>query len=251
MEYTIKKVAKMCGVTVRTLHYYDEIGLFGPSLVRKNGYRAYKEKDLSKLQQILFFKELDFSLGKIKEIISSEVYNPLVVFEDQKNLLIVKRDRLNELIKTIETTAISLKGGENMTNDDKFSVFNDPTYQKYKDESEKRWGNTNAYKESMKRVSKMSKEEWNKVKNESKYITLSISDLMKEGVNPKDDKVQKQIGRHYNHLRNFYEPNLEIFAGLAIMYVEDPRFKKTYEDISTGLAEYMHDAMLSYIDTQS
>jgi DNA-binding transcriptional MerR regulator len=248
MKYTIKQLATMAGISVRTLHYYDEIGLLKPSTIHINGYRYYGEKELMTLQQILFFRELDFSLEKIKRIMQSPQYNHIAALEDQKKFLELKKDRVDRMITTITNTINTMKGGEDMSNNDKFSAFSDPTYQKYIDEVEQRWGNTNAYKQSMERVGKMSKADLEKVKAEAGDITSQIALLMTEGYAAESTEVQEQIDRFYQHLHHFYDPNYEMFRGLGQMYVDDPRFTATYEKIAPGLAEFKRDAMAFYAD---
>src|SRR5437868_2330381 len=139
MRYTVKQLARLAGVSTRTLHYYDQVGLLKPSFIQKNGYRCYEEKELLQLQQILFFRELEFPLQKIKQIMHSDNFDSLAALIDQQRLLQFRKQRLEKLLKTIEKTITNQKGGEDMKNDDAFSAFNDPTYQKYKDEVEQKW----------------------------------------------------------------------------------------------------------------
>ncbi len=240
----------MSGLSVRTLHHYDAIDLLKPSYIKSNGYRIYEEKELLKLQQILFFRELEFPLNKIKTILLSKTFNQGSALLDQKKLLILKKRKLQKLLKTIDLTIAELKGGENyMTNDDKFSAFNDPTYQKYKDEVEEKWGKTDAYKESIIRVGKMTKGELENVKKEAGDITFKIADLMNKGFAPDSNEVQVQIDRFYKHLSNFYDPSYEMFRGLGKMYIEDIRFTETYEKVAKGLAAFKSEAMVFYTDS--
>jgi DNA-binding transcriptional MerR regulator len=249
MKYTVQQLAKLAGISVRTLHYYDEIGLLIPSFIKENGYRFYEEKELIALQQILFFRELDFSLEKIKEILTSPYFNREQALTDQKKLLELKKERVEAMIRTITKTIQSMKGGENMSTNDIYSAFSDPTYLKYKDEVEERWGNTEAYKQSVQRVGKMSKADLEKVKAEAEDIATTTARLMTNGLTYNSPEVQEQVGRFYNHLRHFYDPSYEMFKGLGQMYVDDPRFTKTYEDRAQGFAIYMRDAMVYYADT--
>jgi DNA-binding transcriptional MerR regulator len=249
MTYSVKQLSNLAGVSIRTLHYYDQISLLKPSSIKSNGYRCYDEKKLMILQQILFFRELEFPLEKIKEIVSSKGYDPLTSLTDQHQLLLLKKKRIEKLLKTITTTIESLKGGKHMKTDDAFSAFNDPSYQKYKDEVEKRWGNSEAYRQSIERVGKMSKTKLALVKAEGEEITESIAKLMKKKFSYDNSEVQKQVDRFYKHLHHFYDPNYPMFKGLGQMYVSDPRFTKVYEKKAKGLAQFMSDAMGLYADT--
>ena len=145
----IHEVAKLTGVTVRALHYYDKIGLLKPEEITEAGYRIYSENDLETLQQILFFRELDFSLNEIKEIIQNPLYDKTEALENHKELLVQKRDRLNGLITLVENT---LKGNESMS----FKEFDmteiEENKKKYADEVKKRWGTTKAYAEYEKKA---------------------------------------------------------------------------------------------------
>jgi DNA-binding transcriptional MerR regulator len=250
MTYTIHELAKLAGVTVRTLHYYDEAGLLKPSSIRENGYRQYGKKELGILQQILFFRELEFPLAKIRSVMESPDYDEITVLSVQKKLLEEKRGKTDRLIALITDTIESLKGGETMRDDTKFSAFNDPTYQKHKDEAEKRWGNTDAYKQSQERVGKLTKEEWIKIKAEGEVITQSIAGMFSAGKPAGSADVQEQIDRFYRHLHHFYDPGYEMFKGLGQMYVDDPRFTEHYEKRVKGLAVFMRDAMAVYADAR-
>lgn len=248
MNISIHELAQLAGVSTRTLRYYDEIGLLRPATIAENGYRNYSDKQLVTLQQILFFRELEFPLEKIKEIMSSPYFDTESALKDQRSLLELKKKRVEEMLVTINKTIINLKGGEHMSNDDSFSPFNDPTYQKHKDEVIQRWGNTDAYKQSVERVGKMSKADLERVKAESEDIRVQTGKLMQEGFSFDSSKVQQQIDRFYNHLYNFYDPSYALFKGLGEMYVSDPRFTKVYEDITEGLAQFMKEAMAFYAD---
>jgi DNA-binding transcriptional MerR regulator len=248
MKYTVKQLSQLAGISIRTLHYYDQIGLLKPSFIKSNGYRYYEEKELIKLQQVLFFRELDFPLEKIKEIMESPTFDPSVALADQKKLLELKRKRIDGLLRTIEQTIVAVKGGEHMSDDAKYAAFNDPEYQKHKDEVEERWGNTDAYKQSMQRVGKMSKVDLERVKAEGEAIARETAELMQKGFSSDSPEVQKQVDRFYQHLHNFYDPSYELFKGLGQMYVDDPRFTKVYEDRAKGFAVFMRDAMAYYAD---
>lgn len=248
MSYTINKLAKLAGVSVRTLHYYDEIGLLTPKNIQENGYREYGDAEVARLQQILFFRELEFPLEKIKAVMNAPQFDPLDALTDQKELLQVKKERLEKIIMTLQKTIDERKGGVRMQNDDKFSAFNDPNYQKYKDEVLARWGNTNLYKQSMARVGKLTKGQFDAIKKEGGEITTSIARLMKEGKGPNSLEVQKEIDRYYHYLFHFYDPSPEMFKALGAMYVDDSRFRGFYEKIVPGLAVFMRDAMALYAD---
>lgn len=247
MKYSVNKLAKLAGISVRTLHYWDEVGLLNPKRNSKNDYRFYENDELLRLQQILFFKELDFSLEDIKKILSSPTFNMEEALRDQRKLIEIKKNRLSKLAKTIDKTIKSIKKETKMKDEEYYGNFSKEESEKYAKEAKERWGNTDAYRESQERVKKMGKAGLQKVLEESGKITTEIAELMKDGRSPTDNKVQELINKHYNSIRAFYEPTLEIYEGLAKMYVEDPRFRKTYEDIAVGLAVFMRDGMLEFV----
>ncbi len=247
MSYTVQQLSNISGVTVRTLHHYDEIGLLLPSRRKENGYRFYEEKDLLKLQQIMFFKELDFPLTEIKKIIENPKFEEMKALVEHKNLIELKQKRLKGLVLTIDKTIKKLKKEKNMKDEELYKAFKEHD-KKYAEEAKARWGNTDAYKESAKRVAKMTKEDIAKIQKAGDDLMKEIVENMSNG--PTSPQVQKLIERHYEGLRNFYEPNLEVYRGLANMYVEDPRFSAFYEKYAKGLAQFMKTAMLYYCDNR-
>ncbi len=248
MLYSVQQLAKLANVSVRTLHYYDEIGLLIPARVKNNGYRSYGETELLRLQQILFFRELDFPLGEIQKILSSPNFDMRAALKEQKKLIELKQKRLGKLLDTIDKTIKKINKQKIMKDEELYGGFTKEEMEKYSKEAKDRWGGTDAWRQSEERVKKMGREGINKAMAEGGKITVAIADCMKEGIAPKSDMVQKLIAEHYNWLRNFYEPNPEIYRGLAEMYVADDRFKANYEKVAPGLAEYMQKGMLVFLE---
>jgi DNA-binding transcriptional MerR regulator len=248
MSYTVKKLAQMTGLTVRALHHYDQIGLLKPSKIGENGYRYYEHPDLLKLQQILFFRELDFSLETIVSIINSPELMPLQILEEQRKLLKLKKKRLEKMLFTIEKTIQKMKRGETMTDDSLFSNFSDEESKKYQKEAKERWGHTKAYQQSINRTKTWTKAKWDEVKHEGQTITLAMASVM--DCNPADPKVQQIVEKFFQHINRFYDLTPEFFRNLGQMYVDDPRFTATYEKIKPGLAIFMRDAMEVFANNQ-
>jgi DNA-binding transcriptional MerR regulator len=247
MKYTIKKVADLAGISVRTLHYYDEIGLLKPTLVAENGYRYYEEKELLKLQQILFFKELEFPLEKIKEIVNSPYFNPQTALEDQRKLLKLKKKRTEELLALIDKTMQNLQNDtDQKVTQEMYDPFKDQEYLQYKDEVEKRWGNSDTYKQSMEKVKKMTKQEMDGLKEQGKQLNQELAKAMDKKID--DPEVQALIERHYQGIKFFYDCSLEMYRNLGAMYVNDPRFTATYDKVKPGLAVFLRDAINYYCD---
>ncbi len=250
IELTVHELATQARISVRTLHYYDEIDLLKPGKVKSNGYRVYGREEMLKLQQILFFRELDFPLDEIKSIVNSPKFNPREALRDHQRMLTIKKMRIDDLLKTIDETLKTMKGGEQtMSNDDNnlFGSFDPKQMEEYQEEARQKWGHTDMYKQSQQRVAKMSKDDWKRIGDESDNICKAIVANMDKG--PQSPEVQEQIDRHYNSLRNFYEPNYEMYRGLGEMYVADKRFTVFYDKYHKDLAKFMCDAMAYYCDT--
>ncbi len=244
MAYTVGEVARLANVSIRTLHHYDELGLLIPSERSEAGYRLYTDEDLDRLQTVLFFKELGFSLEEIRDLVDDPAF-------DRREALIVQRDliaeqalRFEAMLGLIDKTLVSLEGGIRMTKEEKFEVFGDFDPDEYEDEVKERWGETDAYKESARRTARYTKDDWARFKAESEEINLAIVALMDEGVPATDPRAMDAVDRHRLQIDTWFYPcSHEMHAGLAEMYIADPRFTATYEKIHVGMAQYVHDAI--------
>lgn len=238
----INDVAKLTGITVRTLHYYDEIGLLKPSKITDAGYRIYDEKNLETLQQILLFREMNFPLSEIKEIISNPKFDRIDALEKHKNLLIKKRQRLDNLINLVNNT---IKGENDMS----FKEFDmteiEATKKKYVKEVKERYGKTDAYKEYEVKTKNYDKDKWNGINSEANEIFKAFAD--NKGKAPESEEVQELVKRWQNHItKNYYNCTKEILASLGIMYVNDERFKENIDKSGEGTAEFMSKAIEVY-----
>lgn len=252
MPYTVNQLAKLAGVSVRTLHYYDEIGLLKPALVQKNGYRSYNERELLLLQQILFFRELDFPIDEIKHILSSSHFDVRRSLQDHRTMIELKKKRLSALIKTIDTTLRKLERPTPMDDQDMkelYDTFGEETIKKYANEVKERWGHTEAYKQSMERASKMTKEDYEKYKHDSDLFMKKVAATMDKGAT--SPEFQALIAEHFKSLSTWYEPNFEMYRGLAKMYVDDPRFTAYYENYRKGLAQVFSQGMIYFIEQKT
>ena len=238
----ISEVAKLSGVTVRTLHYYDEIGLLKPSDITEAGYRVYSNKDLETLQQILFFRELDFLLNEIKEIMTNPNYNKNEALNKHKEFLMEKRKRIDGLIALINKT---IKGDNIMS----FKEFDNSKIEenkrKYSEEVKNRWGNTDAYKEYEKKTSSYDKNSWTTINEEMIEILKEFADNRNE--DPNSNIVQSLVEKWRAYITsNFYNCTKEILSGLGLMYIGDERFKENIDKYGEGTAEFMAKAIEIY-----
>lgn len=249
MSYTVNKLAKIAGVSVRTLHYYDEVGLLKPSTLQKNGYRVYEEHELLELQQILFFRELDFPIEEIKRILSSPTFDRRQALRDHRAMIELKKKRLSGLIKTIDTTLQKLDNQHPMDDQDMkelYETFGEETMKNYAEEVKQRWGNTEAYKQSMERYKKTTKADLEKYKKDSDIFMKKVAATMDKGAT--SPEFQALIAEHFKSLSMWYEPNFKMYRGLANMYVDDPRFTAYYEAYAPGLAKVFSEGMIYFVE---
>lgn len=238
----ISEVAKLTGITVRTLHYYDEIGLLKPSEITESGYRLYSKDSLETLQQILFFRELDFPLNEIKEIMTNPNYNKREALNKQKELLVKKRQRIDSLIGLINNT---IEGDNNMS----FKEFDmkdiEESKKKYAKEVKERWGNTDAYKECEEKTNNYSENQWGAINKESSEILKAFGQYI--GCDPGSAEVQDLVEKWRSHISSsFYNCTKEILSGLGLMYINDERFQKNIDQNGEGTAELMSKAIEIY-----
>ena len=239
LKMQIKEFAKFTGVSVRTLHYYDEIGLLKPAFIdKRNGYRFYDEKSLLRMQEILFYRELDFSLKSIGEILSSPNYDKNKALKEQKHLLTLKKERLERLISAIDG---AVKGKNVM------KAFDNSEFEKHKAEAKEKWGQTPAYKEHAEKTKHYTKEKWNSLAEGMNDILAEFAVCMKKGEEPDSTKAHNLVGILQNHItENYYLCTNEILAGLGKMYVADERFKSNIDKNADGTAEFICEAIEVY-----
>ncbi len=251
MNYKVKEVADMVGITVRMLHHYDQIGLLKPQSVNSAGYRLYGDSDLEKLQQILFFKELDFSLKQIKELMDSPGFDRNETLRSHRKLLVEKKKRLENIIKTVDKTIQSAQGGTTMKTKEMFNAFDMSEIEKHKEkyakEVEEKYGNSDAYKEYDKKSSSYKEDQWKEILEKGNVIFAKLATLMDK--DPAGSDVQETIGAYRQYITDsFYTCTPEIFRGLGEMYVMDERFTKNIDKHGEGLASFMKEAMGIYCD---
>ncbi|WP_285765845.1 MerR family transcriptional regulator [Peribacillus sp. SI8-4] len=241
MAMKVKELAELVGISVRTLHYYDEIGLLSPEETTATGYRLYSKENLEMLQQILFFRELGMPLKEIKQMISSSTFNKEEALRQHQKMLMEKRSQLDILINTIDKTIKHMKGEIQMTNEERFEGF-DFSHNPYEQEARKRWGDE-AVDEANAKVAGLSKETQKAVSE----IYTKLASI--RTVSPRSEEAQAAIKEWYDCLNNnFGAYSLDAFKGLGQMYVHDQRFTKNIDQYGEGLAQFMCDAMAHFAD---
>ena len=243
MKMQINEFAKLTGVSVRTLHYYDEIGLLKPAFVdEQNGYRFYDEISLLCMQEILFYRELDFPLKSILEILSSPDYDKQKALAEQRKLLELKKERLERIIDALDGAT---KGKITMT------AFDNSDYEtarkQYENEAKERFGETEAYKEHAEKTADYSKDKWQTINDGLIAVFTKFAECKKNG-NTADSKEAQALARELQNYitENYYTCTKEILAGLGQMYTEDERFKVSIDKLTPGTAEFVHEAIEIY-----
>ena len=246
-------LARLAGVTVRTLHHYDEIGLLRPSGRTVAGYRRYTEADVARLQRILFYRELGFGLDEIAAALASDGSGddgpgdgPLVHLRRQHALLLGRIDRLRRLADAVELAMEAHQMGINLTPEERLEVFGDFDPDAHADEVEARWGDTDAYRESARRTKRYTKDDWARIKAEGQSVTAAFADALAAGLPADSTPAMDAAETHRRQIdTNYYPCSYEMQRGLAAMYLADPRFTANYEAVAPGLARYVHDAILA------
>jgi MerR family transcriptional regulator, thiopeptide resistance regulator len=249
MSYTVGQVASLAGISVRTLHHYHQIGLLVPSGYSRAGYRRYSAQDLERLQRVLFYRELGFPLEQIVVLLDDPAIDAQEHLSRQHDLLIKRIERLYEMVTAVERAMEAEKVGINLTPEERFEVFGEPDPTQYADEAKQRWGETDAYKQSMQRTSRYTKEDWLKIKQEQADLQERLVAAFQAGTAPDGEPAMDLAEEHRAQIsRWFYDCGYDIHRGLAAMYLADPRFTKNYEDLAPGLAQWVHDAILANAD---
>lgn len=245
--YTVGAVARLAGVSVRTLHHYDQIGLLSPEARSAAGYRIYSLAELKRLQQILYYRELGFPLEEIAAIMAGPGEDAAGHLRRQHRLLREQISRRQDLLTAVEKEMEALKMGISLTPEEQLEIFGtDKVTGEWADEAERRWGDTEAYKQSQRRAASYTKQDWIEIKTEAFSINQDFLAAMQEGVAASDAPAMDIAERHRQHISQwFYDCDYSLHRCLAEMYLNDERFGKNYDDMAPGLAQYVHDAMLA------
>jgi MerR family transcriptional regulator, thiopeptide resistance regulator len=241
---TVGEVARMAGITVRTLHHYDRIGLLSPSGRGENGYRLYERPDLERLHRILSYRELGLSLEAIGELLDEPGADPVAHLRRQERLLRDRIARLEDLLAAVHTTLEAHTMDIDLTPEERFELFGDFDPAEHEEEARERWGDTDAWRESQRRTASYGKEEWRRIKQETGALERAFADALRDGEPADGERAMALAEAHRLQISQwFYACSHEMHTGLADMYVADPRFMKHYEDVAPGLARYVHDAI--------
>ncbi|WP_049576794.1 MerR family transcriptional regulator [Nonomuraea sp. SBT364] len=244
MSLSVGQVSRLAGVTVRTLHHYDEIGLLSPGERTAAGYRRYTDDDLVRLQQVLLYRELGFPLEEIAVILDDPRVDELTQLRRQHELLIRKSDRLREVITAVERAIEARARGITLTPEERLEVFGAFRPEDHDAETERRWGGTDAYADSRRRVASYTKADWLALKAEAAAVGEELAAAYTAGLPAGGEPAMDLAERHRLHIsRWFYTCTYDIHRCLGELYVSDPRFTAVYDEAAPGLAGYVRDAI--------
>lgn len=245
MEYRVKQVAELAGVSVRTLHYYDEIDLLSPARVASNGYRYYSSSELFRLQQILIYRELGFELEEIGAVLDDPDYNLSESLQQQKRALKDEIARLEGVVATIDRTIVRLSGGVEMKDKQIFEGLSRDQLDSYRLEATGRWGDEQV-SDSYRLWESYTEQQQQAIIDEGNAIYNDLVECVALGAEHPD--TQALIARWNQHLRYFYEPSIERMRGLGEMYAHSPEYLEKFRQLHPALPEFLRSAISMYCD---
>ncbi|OEU85096.1 MerR family transcriptional regulator [Streptomyces oceani] len=250
MTWSIAEVARMSGVTSRTLRHYDEIGLLPPAGHASSGHRLYGEAELLRLQQILLLRELDLGLREIAGILGRQADRTAVLREHHRRLL-AERDRLDTLARTVGRTidALESERSSSMTRiTEPENLFEGFDFSAHEAEAERKWPEEAA--QAQRYADTLTAEDWERMRRETTEQLVRMARLMAAGRPADDAAVQEEVDAHYRAIRRSWTPSAAAFVNLARTYVDDPQWRSAYDTVAQGLAEYQRDAMTVYAEAR-
>lgn len=250
MAYTVKQLAKISGVSVRTLHWYDEKGLLKPAYCTENGYRYYEEKQLFALQQILFFRELGFSLRDIQSLLLQNSFDLIKALKAHKQILTQDRDRKTTLIATIDNTISRLQGVKTMDDTQLYYGFDSSRQKEYKQYIVHEYGTKaeELLKQSQRKTATWNADEWDSVKKDGDALHTELTLAIDKQLCPYSKEVQAIIERHFALQSRFFDLTKEVYIGLADLYATHPDFKKFFEAYHPNMIDYLGKAIKHYAE---
>lgn len=245
--YTVKQLSDLAQVSVRTLHYYDEIGLLTPSQMGANGYRYYDDSALLRLQQVLFYREIGMELMQIKDVLDSPNFDLVMALKSHRALLLEKSQRLLNLVSTVDSTLKHLTGEKEMSKKQLFQAFSAEKQKEYEREARLQY-RPDLVNQSIKLWNSYTQAQKEAIGNEGNQVYSDIVKAIEAGKAPQSEDVQAILVRWHQHLRYFYEPTFDILRGLGEGYTSHPDFIANFAKIHPDLAEYMRTGINQYVD---
>jgi DNA-binding transcriptional MerR regulator len=245
-EYTVGDLARAAGITVRTLHHYDEVGLLVPSGRTSAGYRLYAYADLLRLQRVLGYRALGLALDEIAALLDDPAADPVAQLRAQHTALTDRIAALQLQLAALTQTMEAHQMGIQLTPQEMLEVFGDADPTQHAAEARERWGDSDAYRQSQRRTSRYSKADWQRMKVETEAVEAALAAAYASGQPADSAAAMDAAEAHRQNISAwFYDCTYEIHRGLAQMYVADERFAAHYDQRAAGLATYVHDAVLA------
>lgn len=243
-RYSVGEVARLAGVSVRTLHHYDAIGLVRPAERSAGGYRSYGPLELERLHRVLAYRELGFELGAIGALLDEPSSDRMDHLRRQRALLDARLRRLEAMRSSLDKTLEAMQMGIRLDPEELFEVFGDHDPTEHAAEAAERWGDTEAYRQSRRRAERYDKDTWRKIRDEAEAIEARLADVHGAGLAPTAGEAMEAAEAHRRHIsRWFYDCSPAMHAGLAELYETDPRFRAHYDDRAEGLAAFVAAAV--------
>ncbi len=240
------EVARLSGVSVRTLHHYDAIGLLTPSGRSEAGYRLYSATDLARLRRILVYRELELGLEGIRQILADPDARAADHLRRQHRLLRDRRSRIDELLGAIEHEMEAHEMGIALTPEEQFEIFGTDRLEEHAAEAKEKWGDEDTWRESARRTAAYTKDDWTRIKAEADANIQGFVRAIEAGLPADGPEARALAEEHRRHLdRWFYPCTLHAHRGLAALYVSDPRYTAQWDAAAPGFSRYVHDAILA------
>ncbi|MCD2185729.1 MerR family transcriptional regulator [Actinomycetospora soli] len=244
---TVGQLAERFGLTVRTLHHYDEIGLLCPSRRSPSGYRLYADSDITRLQHVVVYRRLGFALEDIAVLLDDPGADVAAHLRRQRDAVTSRLDELTDLVVAIDRALEAEMDGIALTREERRELFGDGFSDEYQAEAQERWGDTEQWRQSQERTARYTKEDWVAIKAETDEINAAFVAAKRSGAAPDSEPARAAAEAHGRQIHErFYDLSPEMHRNLACLYVQDERFARTYDDLEPGLAQYVHDAIQAY-----
>lgn len=245
---TVGSVATLTGLSVRTLHHYDHIGLVVPSVRTPAGYRGYTDADIERLHLVLVYRAAGLPLDEIRVLLDDPEVDELTRLQRQHALLLERAEGLQRTIKAVEELMDAHRSGIQLTAEEQVEIFGTTEFgEEYAGEAEQRWGDTDEWKQSRQRVAQLSKQDWIDIKAEGDALLHDLAAAKRAGVGPGSPEADALAARHRASIERFYDCGGEMHRGLVEMYLADPRFTAYYDDVEPGLAQFVRDVVIASI----
>ncbi|MDX1882367.1 MerR family transcriptional regulator [Mycolicibacterium sp. 120270] len=246
---TVGAVATMTGVSVRTLHHYDHIGVVVPSVRTQAGYRGYTDADIERLHLVLVYRAVGLPLEQIRTLLDDPDADVVAHLQRQHALLTEQADRLNATIKAVEELMNAHRRGIQLTAEEQVEIFGTTAFgDEYAEEAEQRWGDTDAWAQSQQRAANFTKEDWVRIKADVDALLEALADAKRKGVAPGSAQANELAAWHRASIQRFYDCSDDMQRCIVEMYLADARFTRYYDDAEPGLAQFVHDIVVASID---